>query len=123
MTTGREGRPATSVHAALSPWAWSTDALVRGFAAMSKTVGASRDAWKEMGVHIDTNRDGSVDAYRTFQNLRQAISATGGSLLSTAAAHHIAPITESMPMARANDTVSRMREGRARMRVVLDVAR
>ncbi len=49
--------------------------------------------------------------------------ATMRTMLATAAQHRIAPITESMPMARANDAVSRVREGRARMRVVLDVAR
>lgn len=48
--------------------------------------------------------------------------ATMRKMLSVAAEHHIAPITESMPLARANEAVSRVREGRARMRVVLDVA-
>ena len=48
--------------------------------------------------------------------------ATMRKMLSVAAEHHISPITESMPLARANDAVSRVREGRARMRVVLDVA-
>ena len=43
-------------------------------------------------------------------------------MLSTAAEHGIAPITESMPLARANEAIARVREGRARLRVVLDVA-
>lgn len=64
----------------------SNEALTRGLAAMAKSVYGNRDAWKEMGVQVALNNDGSVDAYRTFQNLRGAISATGGSLLSTNAA-------------------------------------
>lgn len=47
--------------------------------------------------------------------------ATMRTMLSLAAAHRIAPITESMPLARANEAVARVREGRARLRVVLDV--
>lgn len=43
-------------------------------------------------------------------------------MLSVAAEHGIAPITERMPMSRANDAIARVREGKARMRVVLDVA-
>lgn len=48
--------------------------------------------------------------------------ATMRRMLSVAAEHGIAPITERMPMSRANDAVARVREGKARMRVVLDVA-
>lgn len=42
-------------------------------------------------------------------------------MLSFAAEHRIAPIIERMPMSRANDAVQRVREGRAWMRIVLDV--
>ncbi len=48
--------------------------------------------------------------------------ATMRRMLSFAAERGIAPITERMPLARANEAVARVREGRARMRVVLDVA-
>ena len=41
-------------------------------------------------------------------------------MLSFAAEHGIAPIVERMPMSSVNEAISRVREGRARMRVVLD---
>lgn len=47
--------------------------------------------------------------------------ATMRRMLAFAAEHRIAPITERMPFARANDAIARVREGRARMRVVLDL--
>lgn len=43
-------------------------------------------------------------------------------MLALAAAQRIAPIVEHMPLERANDAIASVREGRARMRVVLDVA-
>ena len=42
-------------------------------------------------------------------------------MLSLAAERGIAPIVEHLPLARANEAIARVREGRARMRVVLDV--
>lgn len=47
--------------------------------------------------------------------------ATMRRMLAFAAERGIAPITESMPLDRANEAVARVREGRARLRVVLDV--
>jgi len=47
--------------------------------------------------------------------------ATMGRMLSFAAGHSIAPITERMPLASANEAIASVREGRARMRIVLDV--
>ena len=47
--------------------------------------------------------------------------ATMRRMLSFAAEHAIAPITERMPLARANEAVTSVREGRARMRIILDV--
>jgi len=41
-------------------------------------------------------------------------------MLSFAAEHGIAPIVERMPMSSANDAIARVREGRARMRIILD---
>jgi len=84
--TGLSAQQASELAAVQQRVGGSTDALTRGFVALAKSVYTNRDAWKEMGVRVALNRDGSVDAYRTFQNLRQAIQATGGSLLSTAAA-------------------------------------
>ena len=48
--------------------------------------------------------------------------ATMRRMLAFAAQHGIAPITERMPLARVNEAVARVREGKARLRVVLDVA-
>ena len=47
--------------------------------------------------------------------------ATMRRMLSFAAQHGIAPITERLPLARVNEAVASVREGRARMRIVLDV--
>ena len=84
--TGLSAERASELAAVQQRVGGSTDSLARGFVALSRSVYTNRDAWKEMGVEIERNRDGSVDAYGTFQNLRRAISATGGSLLSTNAA-------------------------------------
>jgi uncharacterized zinc-type alcohol dehydrogenase-like protein len=43
-------------------------------------------------------------------------------MLALAAHASIAPVVEHMPLARANEAVTRVREGAARMRVVLDVS-
>jgi uncharacterized zinc-type alcohol dehydrogenase-like protein len=43
-------------------------------------------------------------------------------MLALAAEKSIAPVVEHLPLDCANDAVSRVRDGRARMRVVLDVA-
>jgi uncharacterized zinc-type alcohol dehydrogenase-like protein len=48
--------------------------------------------------------------------------ATMRRMLDVAAAHGIAPITQRLPMDRANEAVARVREGKARMRIVLDVS-
>lgn len=41
-------------------------------------------------------------------------------MLAFAAEHRIEPIVERMPMSSANEAIARVREGRARMRIVLD---
>ena len=48
--------------------------------------------------------------------------ATMRRMLALAGAHRIEPVVEHAPLARANEAVARVREGRARLRVVLDVA-
>lgn len=47
--------------------------------------------------------------------------ATMRRMLGFAAEKGIAPITERMPLERANEAVTSVREGRARMRIILDV--
>jgi len=46
--------------------------------------------------------------------------ATMRAMLSLAATHGIAPITERLPMSRANEAIARVRDGAARLRIVLD---
>lgn len=46
--------------------------------------------------------------------------ATMRRMLAFAAEHRILPIVERLPMTRANEAVARLREGRARLRIVLD---
>jgi uncharacterized zinc-type alcohol dehydrogenase-like protein len=41
-------------------------------------------------------------------------------MLAFAAEHRIAPVVERMPMSAANEAIARVREGRARMRIILD---
>jgi len=41
-------------------------------------------------------------------------------MLTFSAKHHIAPIVERLPMAKANEAIARVHEGKARMRIVLD---
>ncbi|MBX3224575.1 MAG: NAD(P)-dependent alcohol dehydrogenase [Labilithrix sp.] len=43
-------------------------------------------------------------------------------MLAFAAEHRIAPVVERMPLASANEAIGRVRDGRARMRVILDRA-
>ena len=45
--------------------------------------------------------------------------ATMRDMLAFAQAHRIAPLIEHFPMARVNDAIARVREGRARYRIVL----
>jgi alcohol/geraniol dehydrogenase (NADP+) len=47
--------------------------------------------------------------------------ATMQRMLNFSATHGIAPIIERMPLSQANEAVERVRQGRARMRVILDV--
>lgn len=46
--------------------------------------------------------------------------ATMRRMLAFAAEHRILPLVERMPMTRADEAIARVREGRARMRIVLD---
>lgn len=46
--------------------------------------------------------------------------ATTAKMLSFAARHKIAPVTESFPMSRVNDAMERLRSGKARYRIVLE---
>jgi len=84
--TGMSAEQSSELAAVQRALGGTTDSLSRGFVALARSVYTSRDAWKDMGVEVATTRDGGVDAYETFQNLRRAISTTGNSLLSTAAA-------------------------------------
>jgi alcohol/geraniol dehydrogenase (NADP+) len=43
-------------------------------------------------------------------------------MLEFCARHGIAPITEHFPLSKVNDALERVRSGKARYRVVLDVA-
>jgi hypothetical protein len=84
--TGMSAEQSSELAAVQRALGGTADSLSRGFVALARSVYTNRDAWKDMGVEVATTRDGGVDAYETFQNLRRAISTTGNSLLSTAAA-------------------------------------
>jgi len=43
-------------------------------------------------------------------------------MLEFCARHNIAPVTEHFPMAKVNDAIQHLLDGKARYRIVLDVA-
>ena len=73
------------------------------------------------GKPIELPADPLMDEQKRVTGSVIGSPATMRRMLALAADHHIAPIVEHLPLARANEAVARVREGRARMRVVLDV--
>lgn len=64
--------------------------------------------------------DPLMDEQKTVTGSVIGSPASMRAMLSLAAAHKLAPITERMPMSQANAALQRVREGAARLRVVLD---
>lgn len=87
--TGMSAEQASLLAGAQQRVGGSAASLTTAFAGMAKSVIGNREAWRELGVEVVRGNDGAVDAFATFQNLRQAVAATGGSLLSTAAAQKL----------------------------------
>jgi len=74
------------------------------------------------GGRLDLSPDPLLDGQKTITGSVIGSPDTMRRMLAFAAERKIAPIVERMPLARAAEAVSRVREGQARMRVVLDVA-
>ena len=73
------------------------------------------------GAPLEISADPLMDEQKKVTGSVIGSPATMRRMLALAAAEGIAPIVEHMPLARANEAVTRVREGAARMRVVLDV--
>lgn len=63
-----------------------------------------------------------IGAQRSVSGSPLGSPATTSTMLEFAARHDIAPITEHFPLSKINDAIERVRSGKARYRVVLDVA-
>lgn len=87
--TGMSAEQASLLAGAQQRVGGSAASLTTAFVGMAKSVIQNREAWQDLGVEVVRGNDGAVDAFATFQNLRQAVAATGGSLLSTAAAQKL----------------------------------
>lgn len=74
------------------------------------------------GAPLTVSADPLMDEQKKVTGSVIGSPATMRKMLALAAATRIAPIVEHMPLERANEAVTRVRTGAARMRVVLDVA-
>lgn len=73
------------------------------------------------GAPLTLSADPLMDEQKTVTGSVIGSPATMRRMLALAASSGIAPIVERMPWERANEAIARVREGAARMRVVLDV--
>lgn len=74
------------------------------------------------GTPIALSADPLMDEQKRVTGSVIGSPATMRRMLALAAREGIAPLVEHLPLARANEAVARVREGAARMRIVLDVA-
>ncbi len=73
------------------------------------------------GAPLHISADPLMDEQKKVTGSVIGSPATMRRMLALAARDTIAPIVEHLPLARANEAVARVRDGAARMRVVLDV--
>ena len=73
------------------------------------------------GAPLQISADPLMDEQKKITGSVIGSPATMRRMLELAARDRIAPIVEHLPLARANEAITRVREGAARMRVVLDV--
>ena len=69
---------------------------------------------------IEVNVDRLLDEQKKITGSVIGSPATMRRMLAFAATHRVRPVVEHLPMKAVNDALSRVREGRARMRIVLD---
>jgi alcohol/geraniol dehydrogenase (NADP+) len=74
------------------------------------------------GAPLTLSADPLMDEQKKVTGSVIGSPATMRRMLDVAATSGIAPIVERLPLDRANEAITRVREGRARMRIVLDVA-
>ena len=75
------------------------------------------------GAPLTVSADPLLDEQKRITGSVIGSTKTMRRMLAFAAEHGIAPIVERMPMSSVNDAIARVREGRARMRIILDRAR
>ena len=73
------------------------------------------------GAPLEVSADPLMDEQKKLTGSVIGSPATMRRMLAVAARERIAPIVEHMPLSRANEAISRVRDGAARMRVVLEV--
>lgn len=73
------------------------------------------------GAPLQISGEPLMDEQKTVTGSVIGSPATMRRMLALAARDGIAPIVEHLPLARANEAIARVRDGAARMRVVLDV--
>jgi uncharacterized zinc-type alcohol dehydrogenase-like protein len=73
------------------------------------------------GAPLQISADPLMDEQKKITGSVIGSPATMRRMLAIAAREGIAPIVEHLPLARANEAIARVRDGAARMRVVLDV--
>jgi len=74
------------------------------------------------GAPLSVSADPLMDEQKKVTGSVIGSPATMRRMLGLAAREGIAPIVEHLPMSRANEAIARVREGAARMRIVLEVA-
>jgi alcohol/geraniol dehydrogenase (NADP+) len=75
------------------------------------------------GHPLRMNPDPLMDEQKKITGSVIGSPATMRRMLNLAAANSVTPVVERLPLAKANEAVARVRAGRARMRIVLDVAK
>lgn len=87
--TGLSARRASELAAIQDIVGDGTDNLSRAFIVFARNAVSNSEAFARMGVATRDANGRMLDAYTIFQNARERISATGGSLLATAAAQKV----------------------------------
>lgn len=84
--TGATAEDASKLVAVMHALGVNADDGARAFGVLAKNVVNTPEKFRQLGVEIEHNRDGSVDLYETFLNVGAAMQKTGAGAQSTAIA-------------------------------------
>jgi hypothetical protein len=84
--TGMSAQHASTLAGAQQILGGTTDGLDRAMVALARSAVTNQTAFHQLGIQTKDSNGHLLDTWQIFQNVRQAIAATGGSLLSTNAA-------------------------------------